>query len=40
MSIIDTDSDDDLEPYLMDEESDDEGLKKEELSKSKTKKPV
>ncbi|KAG2233893.1 hypothetical protein INT48_004381 [Thamnidium elegans] len=35
-----TDSDDDLEAYLMEEESDDEGLKKEELSKSKTKKPV
>ncbi|GAA5800318.1 hypothetical protein HPULCUR_005745 [Helicostylum pulchrum] len=37
---LETDSDDDLEAYLMDEESDDEGLKKEELSKSKTKKPV
>ncbi|KAI9364186.1 telomere length regulation protein-domain-containing protein [Pilaira anomala] len=33
-------SDDEFQAYQMEEESDDEGLKKEELSKSKAKKPV
>lgn len=36
----DDDSDDEFQAYQMEEESDDEGLKKEETSKSKIKKPA